>query len=385
MVRKKGTTWEARAYWRDASGNKQSKYHAGFKTKAAAEKWERDTIAANKHTTRADAHQVTVNQLYYEWLEKLRDRGRSPSTIASYEYDATHFLPLIGCMSVQEVRRWHVQDVIDKIAVKPNLSPETVRKAARGLRSLFSYGVENGVIDISPFIKINLPESHPKPLRKYTPVQVNELISGLRRQFHIIYVIIVFCLLYGLRRGEACGIRWCDIDWDSGIVTVRGSISMAKTDIYYGPTKTRQSSDTIVLTPWFLEDLRQIRRERFANGTLHIPNITAVTTHVPINDVNPYQFVSLDANNNVMRPDGIPGRLRRFQKANNLPITSIKDLRKNYGTLLKESGADIATISKALRHSSIKITSDQYIDSTAEIKRQATTTMDHLIKIEPGN
>lgn len=50
---------------------------------------------------------------------------------------------------------------------------------------------------------------------------------------------------------------------------------------------------------------------------------------------------------------------------------------------MQENGVDIVTISKTIRHSSVKITSDQYIDSTLVIKQRAIAAMDNILGFAP--
>ena len=52
-----------------------------------------------------------------------------------------------------------------------------------------------------------------------------------------------------------------------------------------------------------------------------------------------------------------------------------------YGTLLTEEGVDVAVVSKALRHSSIKITADTYVDPSTKIKQTASRAMADIISI----
>ena len=379
MIKKEGRTWSVRAYWRDSAGKRHSRYCCGFSTKSAAEAWENDVIKKNSHATFADAHRLTVSQLSKLWLENLISRKRAPSTIQSYEYSLMYILPRIGGLIVQDVRRGDIQRVFDDISKNEKMSAETVRHIARGARSLFSFAIKSGIIVYSPFIKIDLPAARIRPMIKYDAEQINKLVMGMREQRHVLYFLVVFCVMYGLRRGEAAAVRWCDIDFKTGIVNVRGSISCPNTDMFYGPTKTTQSADTISLSGWFLDDLKSEFQNRISEGKIYMPVDLSVTDHIVINKINPLQFVSLDENSNVLRVGGIPGRLKRFQRANKLPETSVHDLRKNYATILKESGVDISVISKALRHSSVNITARQYIANTAPIKKQATTAMDNII------
>src|SRR5215213_6910764 len=75
-------------------------------------------------------------------------------------------------------------------------------------------------------------------------------------------------LAFGLRRGEALGLRWPALDWDSATLKVthavkrvrdRTSISELRTRLVIGELKTARSRRTLFLTPELVELLRRHR------------------------------------------------------------------------------------------------------------------------------
>lgn len=53
---------------------------------------------------------------------------------------------------------------------------------------------------------------------------------------HAAFVILV---TYGLRRGEGLGLRWTDIDLDTGTIHVRQQLQRIRGQLYLGPVKSR--------------------------------------------------------------------------------------------------------------------------------------------------
>ena len=166
--------------------------------------------------------------------------------------------------------------------------------------------------------------------------------------------------MYGLRRGEALSLCWQDINFNAGTASIRASVvEAAPLGVVMKNVKTRQSADTISLSDSVLTELRELRDRRRATDMYREgdPNVEGVT---PWADLDPREYVCLNERDQVFNPNGFYQRLRHFQEINNLKVSGIHDLRRSYGTLLIESGVDVAVVSKALRHSSIKITSDIY-------------------------
>src|SRR4051812_9058319 len=86
-------------------------------------------------------------------------------------------------------------------------------------------------------------------------------------------------LAYGLRRGEALGLRWDRLDWSAATVVVTHSVkrikntdaaSRRRTRLVVSELKTRKSRRTLYLTPELMEILRRHRsrqaEERLAAG-----------------------------------------------------------------------------------------------------------------------
>ena len=46
-------------------------------------------------------------------------------------------------------------------------------------------------------------------------------------------------IFYGLRRGEALGLRWEDIDFDAGTIQIRQQLQRIRGQLLLGPVKTR--------------------------------------------------------------------------------------------------------------------------------------------------
>ena len=64
-------------------------------------------------------------------------------------------------------------------------------------------------------------------------------------------------------------------------------------------------------------------------------------------------------------------KLKKMSEECNIPYLTLHELRHTYGTVLRERGVDIYTISKLLGHSSIGVTSSIYIHNDVEVLRRA--------------
>jgi integrase len=61
--------------------------------------------------------------------------------------------------------------------------------------------------------------------------------------------LFVVTLLLGLRRGEALGLRWEDVDLEAGVVRIRQTLQRVGGELRYAPPKTARSRRTVPLPP----------------------------------------------------------------------------------------------------------------------------------------
>lgn len=127
-----------------------------------------------------------------------------------------HILPVLGHMRVRDVKPVHVRQVMLKVA---DMSKATQSSVLQNMRSIFNAGVENGLIAQSPVPRSlkagGAPAEEKVPLTVEQCQMLLTATEGTRA-----YLAIVLMLSAGLRREEACGLMWSDIDFDAGTLTV---------------------------------------------------------------------------------------------------------------------------------------------------------------------
>ena len=66
----------------------------------------------------------------------------------------------------------------------------------------------------------------------------------------------------GIRRGEACGLEWSDIDWTKGTITIRRNAQYTPTAGVYVTSPKNGKSRTVDVGPDVLKLLQQLRLEQ---------------------------------------------------------------------------------------------------------------------------
>ena len=143
-------------------------------------------------------------------------------------------------------------------------------------------------------------------------------------------------LLRGLRRGEACGLRWSDVEDDGRALTVNRTMHRDGTT---GDPKTRSSQRTISLDAQTAEALRRHRRaqlqERMAAG--------------PAWQDQDWIFCRSDGSH--VPPLWLLKRFRELADEAGLPPIKLHEGRHTAITLGLEAGIDLKTMADQAGHS----------------------------------
>ena len=146
-----------------------------------------------------------------EWAKTWKDTYKSDlraGTIAMYRnaYN-NHIMDLLGIMPLQAVKPVHIQKVMQGVAGK---SESLQRQVLQTLRQLFATAMRNGLVlrDPTDGIKIT-PHAKPKKKEYLTLEEQEALMANLSDSRARCFVGL--CLYCGLRREEALGLQWGDI------------------------------------------------------------------------------------------------------------------------------------------------------------------------------
>jgi integrase len=96
----------------------------------------------------------------------------------------------------------------------------------------------------------------------WTAVQTAQFLHQIRD--HRLYAAYHLIALRGLRRGEAAGLRWCDLDLDGGAAVISQQLQQYDGRVVSCRPKTRHSARVIALDRTTITALRQHRARQEA-------------------------------------------------------------------------------------------------------------------------
>jgi integrase len=157
--------------------------------------------------------------------------------------------------------------------------------------------------------------------------------------------------LRGLRRGEACGLRWSEIDLDHGVLFIVRNRTTAGYQVIEGEPKTAAGVRAVALDRHTVRVLREHRRRQYEQRARRL-------AAGKIWRDSGYVFVGPDGG--PIHPDYVTQRFAKLVTTADVPPIRLHDLRHGAASLAHEAGADLKTLQELLGHSSILITADTY-------------------------
>jgi integrase len=163
----------------------------------------------------------------------------------------------------------------------------------------------------------------------------------------------------GLRRGEACGLHWTDLDLDNAALTVTWQIVQHGWATELKAPKTEGSERVIALDAGTVAALREHRliqrRERLAAG----PAWTDTG------------LVFTKPDGTAFHPATVTEQFHALVAAAELPPVRLHDLRHGAATLALAAGTDLKIVQEMLGHSTITLTADTYTSVLPDLARTA--------------
>lgn len=290
---------------------------------------------------------MQLEEAIEDFLCYLEDQGKAEQTISSYHYDYKQFLEFLkenqAPVLVEEIKPFWIQKFLRHRRRLGNSTSSAARKL-HSLSSLFKFCVKQEWIDRNPAQHIDapkIPETLPVVLKDS---EVSGILSAVNSARHFLArrdrALIKVFLTTGIRRSEAIGLDWEDIDFKQKTLTVRQGKG--------GKDRVIPLRDEVLDALW---------------DYLH--------SRLPLTD----QAVFFSRQRNRVSKDSISRTVSRYVKAAGISQkVTAHSFRHFCATHLLRQGIDIAVVKDLLGHRDIGTTM-KYTHSSNSLRRSA---IDHI-------
>ena len=286
--------------------------------------WEERPLGQNLENERIYSvlrvqHMILVLTRYFPaYLDtgkiRWRRNGRRKHDRVAKVYTCTRRIDSITCENVAGFQIY---------LTNSGLASATVRGYVTTLRTFFSWCTERGYMMTNPAGGIKLPSRKKREVKWLEKKSVRELLKATKG--HPLEGPVRAILGLGLRRTEMACLEWPDLNFDIGIVRVRG-------------TKTANAYREVPLPVRLADYFKSLPRSHSSPSLL------------------------LNSNGEPWNKDSLNSSLRRFHTAKKTRFHwNFQMLRASYGSLLVQEGVPIAHVSAALGHADVRVTQGWYI------------------------
>lgn len=295
------------------------------------------------------------------------------STVAGYRASCKIIAAAFSDVAVKDLTAAQAQEWEASLTAR-GLSSSTVGKAHRLLKQAMKEAATLGLIARNPLDAVRPPKRRAKK-SGINALDLNgrtRLLDALDAMELTPLTVAARAALYtGLRRGEICGLRWCDVDLEGRTLWVKQAIGRADGGTYIKQTKTDQVRDiaipealAVALEAWRDQQSRELAaaaatvapQAYVLTGTRTYESPTALTK----------QWLTMAK---ALGIKGTEGRTPTFH-----------DLRHTWATAAVAAGVDIKTVASNLGHANAAMTLNIYASPDPDAKRRAAETMEDAIR-----
>ncbi|OLT30699.1 hypothetical protein BJF79_38430 [Actinomadura sp. CNU-125] len=367
-------------------GRRRRIRRGGFPTRKAAE----EALARLRAPSDSGGELVTVGEWLSHWLAT---RNGAASTVSGYASHVRLYLaPYLGTVALAELSVSHLQAMFARIARDHErqgrpLTAATLNRIRATLRTALNAALRRGLMSDNPAARVELPPARrPRavvwtaarvehwqrtgerpPVAVWTAAQTAEFLHALGD--HRLYAAYHLIALRGLRRGEAAGLRWCDVDLEQGVAAISQQIQQHQGHVTACPLKTASSERVIALDRTTVSALRAHRdlqqKEQQQAGEAYRDS----------------GYLFTRPGGDLLGPDRLSCIFRTLIAVHGLPPIRLHDLRHGAATLALAAGVELKVVQDMLGHSSIVLTADTYTSVLPEVAhRAAEKTAAHVMK-----
>lgn len=328
-----------------------------------------------------DYRNTTFEEYSAQWL-KDREAGKQiAARTLSKERDRIRTINLtLGNMRIVAITRQDIKKfqtaimTTDKDGKAPTLSGKPLSgTTAHGIRTtlhqILDEAVEDNIIAKNPCDRLRAPKidtAEKEPLSKERAAEFRALLDSATPRPSLVGFRL--CLFAGLRRGEACALKWSDFNEEEGTITI--SRNLCTQTLKPKPPKTKAGYRTIPLDPATIAYLKRFKR-------IQTPKLLALGKSV--ND----SCIVAKAQCEYTHPENLTRSLVRFAKANGFDGLTPHILRHTYCTLLCASNVDPKTAQTLMGHDDIRTTLGIYAHYTKKNGMKAASAVGALMDSLP--
>lgn len=284
---------------------------------------------------------LTFKEYTDNWMKTYKDVSLKPTTLSGYRSMLrSHFYPAFGKKIFCQITTKELQDFLN---ARSDLSRKYLSDMVKFFGMIVRDAMEDGVVerDITASRKLVIP-SNKKTVREALSIEdfldVVDHLNSLTVRDRRFMALLMYT---GLRRGEALGLRWEDIDQTRGVIHVSRNVTYHTATALVGTPKTKNGYRDVPL----------------------IPHLTRI-----LEPVEPTGYIIASAKNRgePICHSTFVRTWKRIDSTIDLHGATPHIFRHTYLTIMAGLNIDVKTLQAIAGHGDIQITMNRYVHKRIE-------------------
>ena len=341
--------WLYRHKYYDGSGKRKEKKKSGFKTEKAAIK---ALLEVKAQTLRGEIKTIendnlTIAQWVDTWYEMNHKKWKITTRKQREIAIRLNIKPLLGQYKLQKLdRATYQKEYIN--ALEADYKPSSVRLLHNIFKIAINAAVEEELLPRNRFTKVSFSDNADLQQETnenfLTPGELNKLLKAAKDTENITNYSFLLTIAYtGIRRGEACGLQWRNINFENNTIT----IERTRDNKGARAPKTKNSYRTILVDELVMTQLKKYqvwcKQIMLAFGVRYSENsfvFISYQTAEPISDSGILYMLR--------RVHEVAGLVIVNDKGEEVAKSTLHGLRHTHATILLNSGQNVKVIAERL-------------------------------------
>ena len=342
-----------------------------------------------------DAEHTTVDDLFRQFMDIRKDLKESTRCCYGDIY-SKHIKPVIGGRPISKIKPTEIQKLYQTMVSDGGVNPTTAQKAHSIIYQIFENAVMDNIIRTNPasnafrnFRKTTeLSPTCREPLTIEQQAVFIDYIYASRKYSRLANLFTVL-LGTGMRIGEALGLRWCDCDFEEGIIRVTHTLMYKRGedgDYRYriSSPKTEAGNREIPMFDAVKDALLRERDKKSGNRKKFVVN--GYTDFVFLNNsgqvyTQSFIYDAIQGITTSYNKEEYAKALEENRQPRYLPKISAHILRHTFCTRMCESDVNIKVLQDIMGHRNIRTTMETYAKAMKDKKVETMQALNGAFKI----
>ena len=349
--------------------NLENENEAKYRLKLFREKWTKFYFSNSK---KDGVENIYFTDYLENWLNSIK-AGLQPSTMRGYSINVKRVIvPYFKPKNIllNELKARHIQEFYTYCLTEKKVNPNTVIRYHANIRKCLQTALKQELVLSNQADLVDKPK---KKVYVAKVLSISKLLTLLKsiESTHL-ELPTFFSTYYGLRRGEAAGLLWSNIDFKNKKIIIGNTLIEGENKelLNRKSLKTKSSYRTLELIPEVEKFLLEVKEKQEKNKKLFKSSY-----NYKYND-----NICVKENGDLIKLDYITKKFKEITRKLGYDDVHFHCLRHSFATNMYDAGMDMKELQMWLGHSSISTTMDLYLHFLEKRIKESAKILENAMK-----